>query len=156
MGARQSQDQPHASPVEISAPQTHHQHTSHHHQHASHHHQELPTLGAYTHLQHPSPLPVLRPHTQPRPGSHSRQPRPGLESGDLLELDLALSTLQRRLAARTRPEPASSDQPHTHHRRRHHHHSRSYNVALGSAMPFIFVRDLSCEYTDCKLHVHCA
>ena len=152
MGARQSQDQSHdASPVEISTPQTHHQYTSRHHQ-------DLPTLGSYTHLQHPSPLPVLRPHTQPRPDSHPRhgQQRPGLESGDLLELDLALSTLQRRLATRTHPEPAPRDQPqsHHHHRHRHHHHSRSYNAALGSAMPFIFVRNLSCEYAaHAKLHV---
>ena len=143
MGVRQSQNQPAGpSPVEVGGPQV-----SHHRPRA------LPTPEDYTHHRAPQPS-AARPHGQRGPSVDSRganqDPRGlSLDSRELLQLDLALSRLQQRLASRATADATARDRPQSHQslRVRPHqtHSAHSNNASLGSAMPFIFVRGLSSE-----------
>lgn len=127
MGGRQSQE-PSPSPVEV----THHAPSSSH----------LPALSEYPHLR-----PALRPHSHgpPRntlypfeedlPPSPSR-PAPRTSAEQLMELDIALTTLQHRLQARR----GAHERPQGH---RHHIHIAPHPSSLNSGLPLLFFRQIA-------------
>ena len=151
MGVRQSQDQPPgASPVEVGGPQV-----------SPHRPRAMPTPEDYTHLHRAPQLSAARPHGQRGLSEGDSRgvnldPRGlNLDSRELLQLDLALSRLQQRLASRANADATARDRPHSHQSPRvRPHQTHSAHSYDGSAMPFIFVRGISCECVrDMSSHV---
>jgi hypothetical protein len=158
MGGRQSQE-PSPSPVEVThhvpppsqftrhtPPSTHLTHHTPPPTHLTRHtpppsHLHVPTLSEYPHL-HPVPMP----HTPSRPGNRLQADRPptvsrhgSLTSAEqLMELDIALTTLQRRLQARGE----ARDRPHSHRHRSTAHHNMPHPALLSNGLPLLFLRQI--------------